>query len=628
MTNLLQSNVTEEDLVRMLSTVPRPAMLPPLGSPSWSNIAQIPAVHAWMGPLQKLAEKEIDRPMPELTEELYREFYQTHARLPFEVSYFERRRRFARAAICALLADEAARGPWIGSMLAKAGDLFAEFSWALPAHVNTPSGQDPMQIDLFGAETANLMAEVVALFREVMPASFVEKIQWRLRNQFFQNYIERHEDFHWTRAMNNWNAVCHQGVIGAALTVEEDAQLLARMLLLAKKYLPLFLRGFASDGACPEGPGYWQYGFGWFALLNEQLETRTAGQLSLMEGDGHIREIAKYGPRVSLSNHHFVNFGDSPRSGTLSPFLLTYLGRRLNDDDLLAHGYRSYQRLEQTGINLQGQRTDLLYLTRLFLNCPTDHSAERHIEPQDVYLRDIGVIVAHCRDARGNQWEFAAKAGNNAENHNHNDCGSYLLNVNGTPAVVKIGTPEYTKDFFRENRYQYLAARTLGHSLPIVNGCEQAAGPQYAAKILNCDLAEDHAEFSVDLTACYPANAHCTDLSRSFYFDKKKGLLRVKEFYDLLKFESYETSVITELEVSLDDEIADELAAVIHAGTQRLVVRPFEDTLVYIVEKHEYRDHSGTPRKANRIILKPVVPADQGSVGYKLELLRAPKKRA
>lgn len=622
MINLLQSNVSEGDLVKMLSPVPRRAMLPALGSSAWTRMAQLPAVLSWMEPLRKLAEKEISKPMPELTEDLYREFYQTHTRLPFEVSYFERRRRFGRAAICALLADEAARGPWIKSMLEKAADLFSEFSWALPAHVNAPSGQDPMQIDLFGAETANLMAEVIALFGSVLPADFVEKIHWRLRNQFFQNYLERHEDFNWTKAMNNWNAVCHQGVIGAALTIEEDTKLLAKMLLLMKKYLPLFLRGFGSDGACGEGPGYWQYGFGWFSLLNEQLETRTAGQLSLVEGDAHIREIAKYGPRVTLANHHFVNFGDSPRSGALSPYMLTYLGKRLRDETLLAHGYRTYQRLEQTGINLQGQRTDMLYLTRLILNCPTDHSAERHLEPQDVYLRDLSVIVAHSRDVRGNQWDFAAKAGNNAESHNHNDCGSYLLNVNGTPAVVEIGAPEYTKDFFRENRYNYLAARTLGHSLPIVNGCEQAAGPQYAAKILNCELTEDHVEFSVDLTACYPSNAHCADLARNFYFDKKHGLLRVKEFYDLLKFESYETSVITEEEVSLDDD----LAAVIRVGTQSLIVRPTEDTLIHMVEKHEYRDHSGMPRKVNRIILRPAIPAEHGSVGYELELLRTSKR--
>lgn len=51
-----------------------------------------------------------------------------------------------------------------------------------------------------------------------------------------------------------------------------------------------------GQGGCSEGPGYWGYGFGLFAVLNKQLETRTEGELSLFEGNPHIREIALYGP--------------------------------------------------------------------------------------------------------------------------------------------------------------------------------------------------------------------------------------------------------------------------------------------------------------------------------------------
>jgi hypothetical protein len=192
------------------------------------------------------------------------------------------------------------------------------------------------------------------------------------------------------------------------------------------------------------------------------------------------------------------------------------------------------------------------------------------------------------------------------------------LNINGTPLVIEIGVPEYTKDFFREKRYDYLAARTLGHSLPIINGCEQAAGPRYAAKVLNCDLQAEKVEFSIDLTACYPGDAHCTDLSRTFYFDKRRGLLRVKETFDLSQYETYETSIITEHEVTLNDDSS----AVILVNKLKLLIRPLGDTVIHVVEKHEYRDHGGAQRKVNRIILKPASPAEQGSVGYDMALTR------
>jgi hypothetical protein len=617
-TNLLNSSITEADVRAILDSTPGSAFLPELGNPVWVEVADRPLVKKWLGPIKQLAAKEIARPMPELTEKLYQEFYVNGSRVPFENAYFERRRRLARAAIAALLDPSPDRGQWLDSLREKTSAVFSEFSWALPAHVNSPSGRDPLHIDLFAAETANLMAELLTLFPKAFHPALVDSIKTRVRRDFSENYVNRHEDFFWTKASNNWNAVCHQGILGAALALEEDTALLARILVLARKYLPLFLRGFGSDGACSEGPGYWQYGFGWFCVLNEQIETRTSGQLSLIEGDSHVREIALFGPRVTLSNFHLVNFSDSPRTGALSPSLLTYLGTRLGDENLLAHARKSYERLDQTGLNLQGQRTDLLYFVRLLLNSPADTSVNVPLEPQDFFFKDLAVVVASGRSAGGHLWEFAAKGGNNAEQHNHNDCGSYILNIDGSPVVAEIGAPEYTKDFFRENRYQYLAARTLGHSLPIVNGREQAAGPQYAAKVVSCELAPNHVEFSVDLAECYPSDAQCNELLRSFHFDKLEGRLRVKEFFDLAVHQSFETSVLTEEQVEMKG-----LCAVIHARAGNVLVRPFEETLIIGIEAHEYRDHGGTPRKIYRIILRPSKLTVQRFVGYELELENA-----
>ncbi|MGA3169599.1 MAG: heparinase II/III family protein [Chthoniobacteraceae bacterium] len=615
MTNLLQSNLGEAEIRAILDQTAGTTLLPAMGDPVWRQIAGRPLVRKWLGTIKQLAAKEVGKPMPELTDELYREFYVNGARLPFESAYFERRRRLARAAISALLDDSPERPGWLSSLREKTLDVFSEFSWALPAHVNSPSGRDPLHVDLFSAETANLMGELLTLFPGVFDAGLAAAIKTRVRRDYSENYVNRHEDFFWTKATNNWNAVCHQGVLGAALALEEDTALLARILALAKKYLPLFLRGFGSDGACSEGPGYWQYGFGWFCVLNEQLETRTRGRLSLIEGDAHVREIALFGPRVTLTNFHFVNFSDSPRTGALSPSLLTYLGNRLGDENLLAHARKSYERLDQTGLNLQGQRTDLLYFVRLLLNTPESTEVDHVLEPADFFFKDLAVIVSSGRDSAGHLWEFAAKGGNNAEQHNHNDCGSYLLNIDGWPVAVEIGAPEYTKDFFRENRYQYLAARTLGHSLPIVNGREQAAGPQYAAKVISCELAPKHTEFSVDLAECYPSDAHCSELIRSFYLDKIKGSLRIKEFFELSVHQSFETSVLTEEQADMSGP-----CAVIHAKPGNVIVRPFDDTLIIGVETHEYRDHGGTPRKIYRIILRPSKLTEQRFVGYELEL--------
>ena len=616
MLNLLRSSPSLEDLQRFLGQCQDKPLLPRLGAPAWAEAASNPSIQKWIDPLRQLARKEADRPMPFLTDDLYREFYATGARAGFEAVYFERRRILGRVAVCVLIEPD--RGAWVPSLLAKVREILSEFSWAGPAHVNSPSGKDPCRIDIFAAETANIMAEIVDLFREILPEDIISEIYWRLHTQFFLNYLNRHEDFAWTRESSNWNAVCHQGLISAALAVEVDLDIVSKMLLLAKKSLPLFLRGFDADGACSEGPGYWQHGFGAFASLNAQLEARTGGELSLFGGDAHIRQIARYGPRVSLENFHLVNFSDSPRAGALNPALLTYLGTRLVDELCRTSGFRAYKRLNQTGINLQAQRSDLPYLARLILNAPRDLSQEIQIPKEDIYFRETGIVVAHGRDVRGNVWDFAAKGGNNAEHHNHNDCGSFLLNVNGYPFVIEIGAPEYTKEYLREKRYQFLAARTQGHSLPIINGFEQSAGPKYAAKILSAEVGKEQTEFSVDLTACYPAEAHCSEVVRTFQFDKKNGELRVRDFYELFEAESFESALIVDQEVTVRDAVAS-----ISLGGMTLLCRPFGDTIIGGVEDHEYRDHSGVTRKIKRIILKPSKIERQNFVGYDLLLADA-----
>jgi hypothetical protein len=192
MKNLFHARLTESEIVQALSD-PRPPLLPPLGSDQWVQIAPKANVSALVRPLAERAESEIDTPLPPLTDELYADYLLTGQRLPFETLYFERRRRIARAALCALLAEPSDRGRWVESLIANLAGIMDEVSWSLPAHVSDRSGKDPMRIDLFCAETANLMAELVTMFGDVLPRELVASIETRVRTQVFENYLTHHE---------------------------------------------------------------------------------------------------------------------------------------------------------------------------------------------------------------------------------------------------------------------------------------------------------------------------------------------------------------------------------------------------------------------------------------------------
>ncbi|HEY8966262.1 MAG TPA: hypothetical protein VIM58_07460, partial [Candidatus Methylacidiphilales bacterium] len=335
--SLLRDTPSQPELVALLKAVPRKPLLPPWDAAPWREAAARPLVRELYGPMRERALSEIglETPLPELSDALYADFKKTGIRLRFERPYFERRRRLARAAAALLLGgpDDPQRGRLVAALVGDFDAVSGEVSWSLPAHVDwkNESGKDPFQIDLFCAETANLVGEVLDVFGALLPAPLAARVRERLRTHIFENYLKT--DFYWITSENNWNSVCHQGVLGAALSQWDDSEGLAAMLRRAAAGLPRYLKGFAADGGTSEGVGYWNYGFGWFAVLNEQLEARTGGALSLFDGEDRpqIAAIARFGPMMALHGGKLVNFADGGPEGVLPPQLLSYLGRRLED---------------------------------------------------------------------------------------------------------------------------------------------------------------------------------------------------------------------------------------------------------------------------------------------------------
>jgi hypothetical protein len=609
-TNLLLTPLSVEEVASVLSETEGTCMLPPLGAPEWAAAAKHPAGKKWLGPLVERAVGEADAPMPELTEELYTCFHRTGERLSFERPYFERRRRLGRAALGLLLGNPGSQPALRASVVRKLQEIMSESSWALPACVgHSPTGKDPDIIDLFAAECANTLAELVFVLGSVIPEKLKSAILARLRNGIFQNFLHRH--YFWMDVSNNWNAVCHQGIVGAALTIEKDHELVARILQKAVSRLGHFLEGFGEDGSTSEGPGYWVYGFGWFSELNAQLERRTQGRLSLFEGLDKIRRIARFAPLMTFSGGHLVNFSDGHRTGRLNPALLAYLGQRLGDPLLAQQANALYQHYADTGLNLEDMRSDFFRLSRLALRAPDLESLREDADftPRDVYFENYGAIVSCRRDSRGNVWEFAAKAGHNDEHHNHNDCGSFILNINSEPLFVEIGAPEYTKSFFSlPERYEHIAARSLGHSVPFVNGFEQAAGRQFKASVIESAFHHQGVSFKIDLTECYPTEAGCRKVLRTFLMDRQAGFLRITDAVEFQQSGTFESIIISAAEIAV-------------AGGEGIVasktpcrILPGQGSRLLSVEPLRYNGHTGAEEKVWRLRLGPEIPHVQAAV--------------
>ena len=121
-----------------------------------------------------------------------------------------------------------------------------------------------------------------------------------------------------------------------------------------------------------------------------------------------------------------------------------------------------------------------------------------------VYYDYIKVALLRQTSYRGKGWFIGMKGGNNAEDHNHNDVGSFMLYRDKTPIIVDLGPGEYINWNFwnRENNWH---KDSDFHSLPTFDGVIQRSGKIYASQ--DEVFSPEEKSFTVQLKNTYPAEA-------------------------------------------------------------------------------------------------------------------------
>ncbi len=366
-------------------------------------------------------------------------FARTGSRLAFEEVYFARRKCLSAAAVLALTRG----GEWLAAAREGMETILSEPTWVHPAH-----GEE---LDLFAAETGFLLAETASLLplgREERARVFGE-VNRRVIGPFCSR------TYWWEEGKNNWTAVCLGNVAGAMRYADGGA--LAAQRERIKTGLLRYLEGFPADGWCAEGLEYWNFGFGAFVRFSEMLFPELLDHPA-------VREIAKYPHRCFLAGNVTASFGDCPAEGRADVGLVNFLSARYGLP-LLPAG--------QTEVRTA--------------NCawlPFSRTLRDGVRVSEGSVREEGlfcggqIFVGH-RAA----YSYAVKAGHNGEEHNHNDVGSFLLATEAGQILADLGQPLYDRDYFSPRRYENLAASSLGHSVPVVNGGGQCAGREHGGTL-------------------------------------------------------------------------------------------------------------------------------------------------
>ncbi len=515
-----QEDLTERNLLSSQWNAPALAevLLP---ASAWHHFPPTTDRAAWEGLPEEVkstiieqGEAALDYEWPRLPASLYLEFTRNGNRSNYQGVYFERRARLAELVVAEALTQE---GRYLDQAINGVWAIAEESTWCIPAHLglqaNGHSGLPDQQgevVDLFAAETGTTLAWTYYFlheqFEEVTPA-INSRIKAEIQERILHPLLAR-IDFWWMglgarRNVNNWNPWVISNWLTTALLIETDPALRARHVGKAMVCLDKFINQQPEDGGCDEGPGYWgRAGASLFDCL-DLMYSASEGAIDIFD-QPLIRKTGTYITKAYIKQPYYINFADASAKTTPDPVIVYRYGKAVEDEGMI--GFGGFLQ-EQNGINLDGAYSFGRMLNRIFYYQEVLDAPVAEPMPQDVWLPDLEVYAARDQAGTADGFYLAGKGGHNAESHNHNDVGNFILFYDGLPAIIDVGVEEYSRKTFSGERYTIWTMQSQYHTLPTINGVMQVPGREYEAQDVQYSADEEQMTFSLDIAGAYPDSA-------------------------------------------------------------------------------------------------------------------------
>ncbi len=569
-------------------------------------------------------EEALKEPWTQLLISDFREFSKSGNRVQFEDKYFPRRRKLNKLVIAECAQNE---GRFLEDILDGLYLILEETTWCLPPHTsyirdgkqeNMPDVTRPI-IDLFDAESAAEVAYVEYLLRPVLKqiSPFISTyVNERLKERIFDPYLSQH--FWWMgngkEPMCNWTVWCTQNVLICALTREEDFFTKEQRRAFVDKAAvscDYFLDEYGIDGGCDEGAQYYTHaGLCLFGCL-ELINVAVGGSFSEVFAETLIRNVANYIVKMYVGGGYYVNFADCsalPGRRTAREYLF---GKATADRALTcfaANDFKAEDRQEQL---LSSEINIFYHVLQAFAVEEMMKSGVENITPEDAFFESVGLMVA-----RDGKYTLAAKAGDNADSHNHNDVGSFTIYKDGKPFIIDLGVGTYTKRTFSDKRYEIWTMQSQFHNLPTFirnvnivdkigddpaadfydeNVVMQCDGEKFAAQDVKCLLGMNResgiSSLAMDIAGAYD-NRDIRSYKRVASLNKGEGIV-VEDEYDgdmkaLMSLMTYEKPEVVS-ENGMFNIFVGDVGLISILGAEKATVKtyPIADERLSIAWKHE-----------------------------------------
>jgi hypothetical protein len=280
----------------------------------------------------------------------------------------------------------------------------------------------------------------------------------------------------WVNAGHNWNQVCHTGLALAGLAMAEDEpQWAQRTVERALENVPYAMtESYLPDGVYTEGPSYWNYGTSYNVLLIDALDTALGSDFGLSQAAG-FKESALYRLLVVAPDGDFFCYSDCGHRGGPTPCLY-WFARKFSQPEIAWFARESEQKIIERLVRDGKDGGRLFPLSLLWY---TSAQKPQEMLPLDYLGRGANPIALFRSSWVEDQplW-LAVKGGNNENNHNHMDAGTFVILAGHERWSDDLVKDDYyvleqlPSDLWGTGRYDFFRLGIQGHSTLRLNQAE------------------------------------------------------------------------------------------------------------------------------------------------------------
>lgn len=430
--------------------------------------------------IEEYVEQIIEQNIPHISFEGYKKYYQEGSRKENEDIYFEKRKQLSSLGVYLQWKSDEKAIKYFNELL---WSISNEFTWALAAHIGYGEysfNEDCRRtIDLFAAETAESLSELIIIHEDKIDKMIVSHIKEEIITRVINPFLEK--QWFWEKSEHNWSAVCGS-CLGITALLLEDGERQEKIIKRVERALARYLNGFGNDGVSLEGIGYWSYGFGYYIYYRAMKGDLSDEQIE------KIKAIAEFPQLIQIGNNKFIPFSDAPPSSELPTGLISFLAATYDIkvpyiEEITSFSFDHCYRWAHLSRNLWWTNP------RIF---------NKPLRDRKTFLVDAQWMIY-----RKGSLFFAIKGGSNDEPHNHNDVGSFIICIDGKEVITDLGAGSYNKGYFNSERYSAVHTRSYYHSVPLVDNKEQS---KFKEKVLIDKSNDGKFHYLINILKAYEGN--------------------------------------------------------------------------------------------------------------------------